>query len=164
MNDSFDPIIESAAAKWGVPFAWIKAVIGTESNFDAYAYREEPRISDASYGLMQLLTKTARGLGFSGWEDDLYNPEINIDYGTKLLAQLRSRYGSDFKRIYSAYNSGSPDKWETSSQVAHNVARAEEWLAQVIEDHPEAVLAAGGGAAILLLGVAVWFFMKRGRF
>ena len=161
MNDTFDALISQAASRWGVPFTWIKAVIGTESNFNVGAYRAEPQIGDASYGLMQLLSGTARGLGFSGDPEDLFFPEINIDLGTKLLAQLRSRYGGDFRRVYSAYNSGNPDRWETSSQVLHNVERAEDWLARVIEEHPEAVIVAGGAGVLLLLLGMIWFVMRR---
>src|SRR4029450_7443833 len=134
MNNDFDPLISASSARWGVPFQWVKAVIGTESNFDPDAYRAEPRIGDASYGLMQLLSETARGLGFSGDPAELYDPERNIDLGTKLLAQLRARYGADFRRVYSAYNSGNPDRWQTSSQVLHNAEGAETGLSQVIAE------------------------------
>ena len=159
MNDSFDALIADAAARYGLPFSWIKAVVATESNFDPMAQRSEPQINDESIGLMQLLTATARGLGFTGSIDELYDPWINIDLGARLLAQLKSRYGS-FRRVYSAYNSGNPDRWETSSQVLHNVERAEEWLARVIEEHPEAAAAAGAGL-LVLLALGIWFFLKR---
>lgn len=162
MNNAFDPIITGAAARYGIPFQWIKAVIGTESNFNPDAYRAEPQINDASYGLMQILSRTARGLGFSGDPDDLFDPAINIELGSKLLAQLRRSYGEDFRRIYSAYNSGNPDRWETSSQVARNVNRALDWLSRVTAEHPEAVTIAASGAGLVLLVLGlVWFAMRR---
>lgn len=121
--DTTTDVIARNAAAWSVPESWIRAIIQTESGGDAYAYRAEPQISDASYGLMQLLYSTARGLGYSGQPDGLYDPETNVYYGTKLLSQLRGKYGADPSRVYSAYNSGSPDKYRTSSQVAANVNR-----------------------------------------
>jgi soluble lytic murein transglycosylase-like protein len=163
LNNSYDAIIENAAARYGVPFTWIKAVIGTESNFSPAAYRYEARINDASYGLMQLLSETARGLGWAGDDpEELFEPSLNIELGTKLLADLRARYGDNFRRVYSAYNSGRPDLWETSAQVRHNVERAEGWLEQVIAEHPTAAAAIGGGAILAALA-AFAFFRKRGK-
>jgi soluble lytic murein transglycosylase-like protein len=161
MDSSFDSLISASSARWGVPFQWVKAVIGTESNFNPGAYRAEPRIGDASYGLMQLLSQTARGLGWSGDDaDELFDPVLNIELGTKLLADLRARYGADFRRIYSAYNSGRPDLWETSSQVRHNVDRALDWLDRVMAEHPEAV-ATAAGAGLLVIGFLIFFFMRK---
>jgi soluble lytic murein transglycosylase-like protein len=124
MTNEFDDFIEDAGNRWGVPDSWIRAVIDVESSWNPGAYRAEPRIGDASYGLMQLLSRTARALGFTGNNQELFDPATNIDLGTKLLGQLRDNYGDDFRRVYSAYNSGKPDLWETSSQVAANVGKA----------------------------------------
>src|SRR5262245_2413653 len=163
MNNNYDALISASSARYGVPFAWVKAVIGNESNFNPTAYRAEPRLGDASYGLMQLLSETARGLGWSGEDaEELYDPELNIELGTKYLADLRARYGDDFRRVYSAYNSGRPDLWETSAQVRHNVDRAQGWLEQVITEHPIAAAAAGGGAILAALALFA-FFRKRGK-
>jgi len=120
----FESAIAQAAANFNVPVSWIQAVIETESSWNPQAYRAEPRINDASYGLMQLLYRTARGLGYTGQPDGLYDPETNINLGARLLGELRRKHGDDFRRVYSAYNSGNPDLWETSTQVAANVARA----------------------------------------
>lgn len=120
----YETEIYNASRKHLVPEAWIKATIQTESSWRPRAYRAEPQINDASYGLMQLLMRTARGLGFSGTEEQLYDPATNIDLGTKLLGQWRAKVGDDYRRVYSAYNSGSPDKWQTSTQVAQHVANA----------------------------------------
>src|SRR5436190_17055569 len=127
-----EEIISTAAYWYDVPVPWIRAVIDVESGWNATAYRFEAKINDASYGLMQLLYRTAQGLGFTGQPEDLYDPAVNIDLGARLLGQLRARYGDDFRRVYSAYNSGRPDLWETSAQVAANVARALKALAKYL--------------------------------
>lgn len=127
----WQPIVLRESQATGVPAAWINAVILTESSGNANAYRAEPQIRDASYGLMQLLERTAKGLGYAGTPDGLYDPQTNIHYGVKLLAQLRARNGDDFARVYSAYNSGDPNKYKVSSQVAKNVNRALQNLSKV---------------------------------
>lgn len=119
----FEAITQKYAKQFGVPELWIRAVIQTESAGDPTAYRAEPKINDASYGLMQLLFSTAKGLGYVGDPQGLLNPDTNIYYGTKLLAQLRRAYGDNARRVYSAYNSGKPDLYKTSSEVAAHVNR-----------------------------------------
>lgn len=94
---SFDDLIREASASYNVPFTFIKAVIRVESNFNPHA------ISRAgAQGLMQLMPRTARGLGVS----DPYDPRQNVFGGTKLLRQLINRYDGDINLILAAYNAG----------------------------------------------------------
>ena len=157
----YDDIIAKYAAQFRVPEVWIKAVIQTESSFDPQAYRAEPRINDASYGLMQLLSSTARGLGYTGTTDGLYDIDTNIRLGTQLLSDLIRRYGDDFRRVYSAYNSGSPDKWETSTQVQSNVERALRNLERFIQNEP--LIVTGGAAGALMILALMWYWGQRKR-
>jgi len=117
-QDQYDSIIAEAASRYGVPFGLIKGTILIESSFNPRAYRAEPARSslpptsdfpnggDASYGLMQLLSRTARGLGFTGALLELYDPETNIDLGTQLLAQNLRMTGGSVADTVSAYNGG----------------------------------------------------------
>lgn len=147
----FDSFISEASARYRVPEAWIRAVIEVESGWNPEAYN--PNDPTGAWGLMQLLYRTAQGLGYEGDPTGLFDPETNIDLGAKLLGQLRIQYGDDFRRIYSAYNSGNPDLWETSTQVYNNVMRALEAL--------QAYLPVVSAGAILVLAVAaVWMFRK----
>lgn len=104
-EDKYNVIIQNAAIRYNVPYSLVKAVIAAESGFNARAIREEPQISDASRGLMQVLEKTARALGFSGSEETLFDPYTNINLGTKLLARERART-DDWDSAISAYNGG----------------------------------------------------------
>ncbi len=105
----FDSIINDAANAWGVSQAVIKAIIERESNFDPNAYRGEPQIGDASYGLMQLLFGTAQTLGFTGDASQLFDPTTNIRLGTRYLRDLIAKataYGYNIDSAISAYNGG----------------------------------------------------------
>lgn len=120
----FDDFIQQAGQSFNVPESWIRATIDVESNWNPDAYRQEAKLNDASYGLMQVLETTARGLGFTGDVNELFDPETSITWGTKLLGDLRRQWGDDFRLVYSAYNSGNPHLWQTSPEVAANVERA----------------------------------------
>lgn len=105
----FDEPVNTAGAAWDVEPALIKAIIGAESEFNPNAYRQEPRINDASYGLMQLLYNTAKGMGYTGSTSGLFDSTTNIRLGTRYLADLiktadRRGYGVD--SAISAYNAG----------------------------------------------------------
>lgn len=102
----FDALIEAKAAAYGVSASLVKAIVAAESSFNPRAYRAEPRIQDASYGLMQVLFRTARGLGYTGEPEGLYDPATNVDLGTKYIAYQLGRYQGDVPSAIAAYNSG----------------------------------------------------------
>jgi soluble lytic murein transglycosylase len=92
--------------------ALLAAVIYQESKFDTGA-----RSSSGAIGLMQLTPATARGIairtGGSAFRiADLYDPEINIRYGSWYLENLFQKYG-DERLVLAAYNAGqgNVDRW-----------------------------------------------------
>lgn len=103
-------IIARVSGKYQLDPRLIFATIMTESSGDTYAYRYEPRINDASYGLGQILYGTAVGIGFEGQPKTLYDPEVNIE----LIGRYHKRnllvYGKDLsvEQLASTYNTGSP--------------------------------------------------------
>lgn len=157
----FDELIRHSAALHNVPELWIRAVIQTESSFNPRAYRAEPQIHDASYGLMQLLYGTARNLGYSGTPEGLYDPAINIELGTQLLSELRNRYGDDIQAVYSAYNSGSATRYLNNADVASHVAHLMTNLETLIKAEP--LIAGTGALGVLLLSVVIWYYSKNKR-
>ncbi len=106
---NIDTIIVSKANKYGVDENLIKAIIRTESNYNIYAMRREPHIEDTSWGLMQVLLRTAQEVlnkpDLSA--NDLLKPEINIEAGTKYFKQKLVTYKGNIKHALSAYNAGS---------------------------------------------------------
>jgi hypothetical protein len=108
IQSPYDGAIATAASAYGVDPALIKAIISQESNWSPTAYRAEPRINDASYGLMQVLLATARATSSnpSLTAAQLLIPEINLDIGSKFLAAQLTRFG--YPDGISAYNAGRP--------------------------------------------------------
>lgn len=157
----FDDLINQAAINYQVPVPWIQAVIQTESSWNPNAHNASD--PSGAWGLMQILYTTARALGYTGAAEGLFDPAVNIDLGTKLLGQLRASYGDDFRRVYSAYNSGKPDLWETSSQVAAHVATAVGNLQQWLSTEVEAITAqpANSGLALAIGALLLWAWMGR---
>lgn len=97
--------MDQAARKYRVSRALIKAIILAESGFRPDAHRDEPALGDASRGLMQMLLSTARALGFNGPPEELYRPDVAIEYGTRYLALLLEQFRSE-RLAVAAYNCG----------------------------------------------------------
>jgi soluble lytic murein transglycosylase-like protein len=165
----YDGFAASAAARHGVPVSWIKAVIGTETSFEIPAPRRwEPKVQEYAYGPMQILLSTADQLypGISAAE--LESADANVDVGAAYIRRLMDSYGGDFRDVYSAYNSGNPERWhDPSSPTAANVTRALGWLDRFMPAEtvaPAATLNAGVSAGTLAAeigGLALWIFWKR---
>ena len=97
--------------------ALLAAVIYQESKFHAGA-----KSSSGAIGLMQLTPATARGIairthGSAFQTKDLYDPEINIRYGSWYLDNLFRKYGSE-QLVLAAYNAGqgNVDRWRSNGQ------------------------------------------------
>lgn len=94
---AFQKHVRNAAEKYHIDEKLIHAVIKTESNYNAQA------ISHAgAQGLMQLMPNTARGLGVL----NAFDPQQNIEGGTKYLHQMIKKYNGNIKLALAAYNAG----------------------------------------------------------
>ena len=105
----FDPLVLAAATRYQGPAALIRAIIHAESKppGNPLSFNPEPGSPGGpSRGLMQIQEATARGLGFTGRLDRLFDPATNIDLGTRLLRQLWDRFVGDVPAIVAAYNAG----------------------------------------------------------
>lgn len=95
-RDTYDTLIQSTAAEYGIPPALVKAVIAAESAFNPTAVSRA-----GAQGLMQLMPGTAAALGVS----DSLVPEENVRGGVTYLRLMIERYG-DLSRALAAYNAG----------------------------------------------------------
>nr|WP_319387691.1 lytic transglycosylase domain-containing protein [uncultured Roseibium sp.] len=100
-KDDFSRLIRKAAAKHGVPVKIAKAVVEVESNFNPRA-----RGRAGEVGLMQIKPATARGIGYRGSTNALYDPETNIEWGMKYLAGAHERANGDLCGTILRYNAG----------------------------------------------------------
>lgn len=111
----FDPFIYTLCKMkyFDIDPIFIKAIMKQESNFNPKAIRQEPQIKDASIGLMQVLTQTAKMVApFPDKTKDeitayLFKPYLNICVGTKYFAGQVRRYNRNYEKAISAYNAGS---------------------------------------------------------
>lgn len=107
MNQTYDSLIWDVAGRYAVAPELVKAVVTAESNGNPRAYRDEPKIGDASRGLMQVLFSTAQQMGYGGTPEGLFEPETSIEYGTRYLRYQLMRYAGDTASAVGAYNAGS---------------------------------------------------------
>ena len=97
--------------KYEVDENLIYALIKAESNFEPNAVS-----SQNAQGLMQLLYSTAEDVAKKNHieltEENILNPDININIGTKYISTLLEKYGC-VEVALAAYNAGSGniDKW-----------------------------------------------------
>jgi hypothetical protein len=96
-HERFDPLIEEAARYFGIDFHLIKAIIKTESEFNPRAVS-----SHGARGLMQVMPRTARGLGVR----NLLEPRVNIFTGVQYYKQLLIQVKGDHRLALAAYNAG----------------------------------------------------------
>jgi soluble lytic murein transglycosylase len=108
----YEHIVVGHARNYDLDPALLAAVIYRESKFDPKA-----ESSSGAIGLMQLLPDTARGIalhtgGNAFVVDDLYDPEINVRYGSFYLRRLLQKY-DDEPLALAAYNAGQAnvDEW-----------------------------------------------------
>ncbi|HWR59081.1 MAG TPA: lytic transglycosylase domain-containing protein [Thermodesulfovibrionales bacterium] len=93
----FTGIVADKATKYAIDPSLVHAVIKTESNGNPYAVSKK-----GAMGLMQLMPMTANDLQVS----NPFDPEDNIDGGTKYLKYLIDKFKGDLTLALAAYNAG----------------------------------------------------------
>jgi soluble lytic murein transglycosylase-like protein len=97
----FDPFVTEASARFRIPAAWIRAVLGAESAHDIRAVS-----SAGAMGLMQVMPDTWEELRDRyGLGSDPFDPRENILAGAAYLREMLDRYDT-IGGMLAAYNAG----------------------------------------------------------
>src|SRR3546814_810666 len=114
-----DPVtrhVAEASRRFGIPQAWIWAVMRAESAGDVRAVAHA-----GAMGLMQIMPATWTYLrGRYGLGDDPYHVRDNIIAGTAYLRELHDRFGSP--GFLAAYNAG-PGRYEQHLETGRPLPR-----------------------------------------
>lgn len=121
-NKSLYPVkyeyyVEAASKEFDVDVCLIYGVIRTESGFDPNAVSQAGAI-----GLMQIMPETFTWLQNYRTDfmpdklldsEELYKPNVNIEYGTYMLRYLLDHYNGETALVICAYNAGygNVDSW-----------------------------------------------------
>ncbi|HZC24711.1 MAG TPA: lytic transglycosylase domain-containing protein [Candidatus Binatia bacterium] len=118
---NLNQVVNDASDRYRLDPDLVNSVIKAESDFHVRAVSPK-----GAQGLMQLMPGTATGLGVS----NAFDPQANVDGGTKYLRELLERYNFDLVKALAAYNAGPerverfggvPPYYETRTYVARIV-------------------------------------------
>jgi soluble lytic murein transglycosylase len=135
-----EDVIRQQADEKEVDAALIAAVIYSESKFS------DQTSSAGARGLMQITPDAAAHIekqsGGTTFEfSDLADPELNIRYGTFLLAELLDRYDGDEAAALAAYNAGpgNADEWGGAEMNVEDIEFPETraYVEEVLEKQEE---------------------------
>jgi soluble lytic murein transglycosylase-like protein len=118
---NIDELVTSASGTYRLDPDLVNSVIRAESGFNVHAVSPK-----GAQGLMQLMPQTASHLGVQ----NVFDPQANVEGGTRYLRELLERYNFDLIRALAAYNAGPerveqyggvPPYYETKAYVARIV-------------------------------------------
>jgi soluble lytic murein transglycosylase-like protein len=114
-------VVNTASGRYRLDPDLVNSVIKAESGFNVRAVSPK-----GAQGLMQLMPGTASQLGVP----NAFDPQANVEGGTKYLRELLERYNFDLVKALAAYNAGPqrveqfggvPPYYETRAYVARIV-------------------------------------------
>ncbi len=114
-------VVNDASGRYRLDPDLVNSVIKAESDFNAHAISRK-----GAQGLMQLMPQTASQLGVP----NAFDPQANVEGGTKYLRELLEKYNFDLIKALAAYNAGPqrverfggvPPYYETRAYVARIV-------------------------------------------
>ena len=120
-SQNLNEVVSSASDQYHLDPDLVTSVIRAESGFNPHAISPK-----GAQGLMQLMPKTASQLGVP----NAFDPQSNVQGGTRYLRELLERYNFDLVKALAAYNAGPqrveqyrgvPPYYETRAYVARIV-------------------------------------------
>ena len=102
----YEPLIRAASSRHGLDPQLVKAVIAVESGFEPGAVSDKGAV-----GLMQILPATGERYGVRAdrrqtVDAKLTDPKLNVEIGTRYLADLRKQFANRPDLVLAAYNAG----------------------------------------------------------
>jgi Transglycosylase SLT domain len=120
---TLDQAIAAGSERYRIDPDLISSVIRAESNYNAHAISPK-----GAQGLMQLMPKTASNLGVS----NPFDPQANVDGGTRYLRELIERYNFDLVKALAAYNAGPKRVEQYGGVPPYRETRA--YVARIVRD------------------------------
>ena len=117
-RDGLNQVVAGAGERHQIDPDFINSVIRAESGFHQNAVSKK-----GAQGLMQLMPGTASQLGVK----NTFDPNANVEGGTKYLRELLEKYNYDVPKALAAYNAGTkrvdqyhgiPPYYETQAYIA----------------------------------------------
>ena len=156
-EQSYLPLFQRVSSETGVPVALLLAHARQESNFDPSAYRSEPAINDASYGIVQVLLKTAQGIDPNATAAALFDPYYNLSIGARYIAQNLAKYPNSIQDSIAAYNSGVPRKNDAGQYVnSRGVPNVQNYVDKVYTNYVDYSKWLDNGAQTIDLSINPW--------
>ena len=125
-------VVNTASGRYRLDPDLVNSVIKAESGFNVRAVSPK-----GAQGLMQLMPGTASQLGVP----NAFDPEANVNGGTKYLRELLERYDFDMVKALAAYNAG-PQRVEQYGGVPpYYETRA--YVARIVKDFNKKKIAKG---------------------
>jgi soluble lytic murein transglycosylase-like protein len=128
-------VIKNASGTYRLDPDLVNSVIKAESGFNIRAISPK-----GAQGLMQLMPQTASQLGVQ----NAFDPQANVEGGTRYLRELLERYNFDLVKALAAYNAG-PQRVEQYGGVPPYY-ETKAYVARIIRDFNKKKLAAQAAA------------------
>ncbi|HST11896.1 MAG TPA: lytic transglycosylase domain-containing protein [Terriglobales bacterium] len=116
-------VVNAASGRYRLDPDLVTSVIRAESGFKVHAISPK-----GAQGLMQLMPGTASKLGVP----NAFDPEANVDGGTRYLRELLERYNFDLIKALAAYNAG-PHRVEQYNGVPPYL-ETRKYVASIVRD------------------------------
>jgi hypothetical protein len=134
---NLDEVVNTASGRYRLDPDLVNSVIKAESGFKVRAVSPK-----GAQGLMQLMPGTASQLGVP----NAFDPQANVEGGTKYLRELLERYNFDLVKALAAYNAG-PQRVERFGGVPPYY-ETKAYVARIVRDFNKKKIAQGKAAAV----------------
>ena len=125
-------VVNQASGRYRLDPDFVNSVIKAESGFNVRAVSPK-----GAQGLMQLMPGTASQLGVP----NAFDPQANVEGGTKYLRELLERYNFDMVKALAAYNAG-PQRVEQFGGVPP-FHETQAYVARIVRDFNKKKMAQG---------------------